>query len=92
MDLGDGGLWTWVTVVFGPKLWIYWPNENNNARKDFFFKGWRDLDGSEARWVVLKPGDMLTMRSGIPHCVYSLEDSLMYGGQFWDFHEIRKIV
>ena len=86
------GLWTWVTVVFGSKLWIYWPDMDDNDRKHFCEKGQKYPESHKARWVILKPGDTLIMRSGTPHCVYSLEDSLMYGGHFWDFLEIRKII
>ena len=87
------GLWTWVTILFGLKLWIYWPNMSQKAHDSFNDQGgmYRGQYG-KARWVVLGPGDTMIMQSGTPHCVYSVKDSSMTGGHFWDRHEIGKIL
>lgn len=79
------GQGTVVRVAAGKKLWVWFEDLTEVERVEFGRNG-PSWIGQRPSWALLSPGDILIMRAGaaIPHFVVTLEDSLCFGGAFWD--------
>jgi hypothetical protein len=77
------GRLTWVEVIEGMKLWFLIENtpENRKIRKQYGEFGGVHLY-SRIICVLLRPGDLLIMKPGTLHAVYTVEDTLAEGGHF----------
>ena len=84
------GVGTWVHVLEGLKLWIFWPQMSKEDWDDFKEEGmyWT---GGRPQWILLRPGDILIMAPGrcIPHVVVTIETSTCLGGFFWDSRKMH---
>ena len=79
------GVGTFVTVIDGLKLWVYWLDLTDQERREFEREGMFWV-GRRPSWVLLRPGDTLVMQPGYctPHFVFTIETSTCIGGAFWD--------
>ena len=84
------GVGTWVHVLDGLKLWIFWPQMSERDWEDFKEDGmyWT---GGQPEWILLRPGDILIMGPGrcIPHAVVTIETSTCVGGFYWDSRRMQ---
>ena len=77
------GQYTYIVMMEGKKLWVYWPAMTDEDWRDFGGKG-PDWCGGRPEAVVLQTGDVLIMPPGTPHAVYTLETSHALAGAFYD--------
>ncbi|KAF1818161.1 uncharacterized protein K489DRAFT_296264, partial [Dissoconium aciculare CBS 342.82] len=80
---------TYVTCVFGIKLWM-WVDPNKMTAAD-----WAEYERAGEKWiptrapiygVLVRPGFTFVMPPGqrIIHAVHTVQTSVMTGGMFWD--------
>ncbi|KAH6899606.1 hypothetical protein BKA70DRAFT_1437414 [Coprinopsis sp. MPI-PUGE-AT-0042] len=96
LHIDSDGFGTWLEVKHGLKLWVIVRPKDGSASGpvpsfteiDGFLKffGQGDLPNSD-RWdveaVVLKPGSRLIMAPNTMHAVWTMENSICYGGHFY---------
>ncbi|KAH6888288.1 hypothetical protein BKA70DRAFT_1027610, partial [Coprinopsis sp. MPI-PUGE-AT-0042] len=96
LHIDSDGFGTWLEVKHGLKLWVIVCPKDGSASGpvpsfteiDGFLKffGQGDLPNSD-RWdveaVVLKPGSRLIMAPNTMHAVWTMENSICYGGHFY---------
>ncbi len=82
-------LGTYRISVAGEKLWIMITFNSPEAQaryqeqcQDF------DFQDCELHWTFLNPGKIVVMLRSVPHIVITTEDSLFYGGSFWDGEDL----
>lgn len=85
------GVTTWITVVTGRKLWVFWPEIDDDERAEFAREG-QNWTGGRPKYVILNAGDTIIMEPGLVHSVITLQDSLCYGGSVWDRSALPKIM
>ncbi|KAI9782241.1 MAG: hypothetical protein M1839_005355 [Geoglossum umbratile] len=82
---GDvAGLGTFVWVIAGMKVWYIQPQRKKSDRLQWREQGAEGPKGYEDGWIKkpLQRNDILIMPGGIPHAVWSPQDTLAVGGHF----------
>ena len=79
------GFGTFLEVIDGLKLWVYWPDMSEKDWEEFEDEGMYWMKG-RPKWTLLRPGEVLVMGAGqcVPHLVLTLKTSTCIGGFFWD--------
>ena len=84
------GFGTFVEVIDGLKLWVFWPEMSEKDWEEFEDEGMYWMKG-QPKWTLLRPGDVLIMGAGqrVPHLVITLKTSTCIGGFFWDSQQME---
>ena len=79
------GVGTFIEVVDGLKLGVFWPDMSETDWEEFKDEGMYWMKG-RPKWTLLRPGEVLFMGAGrcVPHLIVTLKTSTCIGGFFWD--------
>ncbi|KAI9784302.1 MAG: hypothetical protein M1839_002363 [Geoglossum umbratile] len=80
-----GGAVTWVLILEGRKIWYFPRHVSSRTVRWLALVGSQTPEDYEGGWVKveLRPGDLLVMPPSFPHAVFTPDDCLAVGGQFY---------
>ena len=82
-------LGTYGISIAGEKLWIMITFNSPQAQARYQDQAESfDFEDCELYWTFLNPGKIVVMLRSVPHIVITTEDSLFYGGSFWDGEDL----
>ena len=82
-------LGTYGISIAGEKLWIMITFNSPQAQARYQDQCENfDFEDCELHWTFLNPGKIVVMLRSVPHIVITTEDSLFYGGSFWDGEDL----
>ncbi|KAL2810115.1 hypothetical protein BDW59DRAFT_155645 [Aspergillus cavernicola] len=79
------GYSTYIEIISGQKIWYLPRNFTSQSYEILATLGSSTPETYPDGWVMIKlePGDLLIMPPGCPHAVFTPEDSLAFGGNFY---------
>ncbi|KAI9768126.1 MAG: JmjC domain-containing histone demethylation protein 1 [Geoglossum umbratile] len=85
IHVDTGGAVTWVLIIEGRKIWYFPQCVTTRTVRWLAQAGSQVPEDYNGGWVKveLRPGDLLVMPPSFPHAVFTPEDCLAVGGQFY---------
>ncbi|KAI9765652.1 MAG: Lysine-specific demethylase 2A [Geoglossum simile] len=85
IHIDTGSMVTWVLILEGRKIWYFPRHVNSRTVRWLALVGSQTPENYEGGWVKveLRPGDLLIMPPSFPHAVFTPDDCLAVGGQFY---------